>query len=443
MNHLQLTRSSRLALSISLGLLLTLTAIVTIQADGPGDLDTTFNGTGVVTTPVGSGHDWAFGIAVQPDGKLVAVGETFDGGHLNFAVVRYIVTGGLDTTFNHTGIVTTSIGGNLDTAQSVALQPDGKIVVAGYSRNNLGYDDFAVARYTISGVLDSTFNNGGVVTTSIGSADDQGGTVALQPNGKIVVAGLSKNSGGVDNFALVRYTPTGTLDSTFNGTGLVTTSIGSADDRGYGVALQPDGKIVMVGSSRSSQSNHDFAVVRYTSDGTLDPLFNNGTGIITTPLSSAADVAYRVVIQPDGKLVTIGYGDGGKYFAVVRYTLTGTLDTKFNHTGIATATVDSSQEGDGVALQSDGRIVAVGSSCNSNISHCDVAVLRFRSDGTLDPAFNDTGVVTTSIGNMAGGISVVLQPDEKIVVVGQSDGDFAVVRYLSREYLYLPVVLKD
>jgi uncharacterized delta-60 repeat protein len=443
MNNLQL-RYSHIGLSIILGLMFTLIAINTLHAQGPGDLDTTFNETGVVTTPVGSGHDWGFDITVQPDGKIVAVGETLYDSKLAIALVRYTITGSLDTTFNSTGIVTTSFESNA-TIQSVAIQPDSKIVVAGYSNN---YDvDFTVARYTTNGELDSNFNSSGIVTTPIGSGDDLAGTILLQPDGKMVAVGQSESERYSTEYdvALARYTPAGTLDSTFNGTGFVTTPIGSGDNWGYGAALQPDGKIVVAGTSEGGVSGYDFAVIRYTSDGNLDPSFNNGAGFITTAISNKQDVAFRVAIQPDGKLIVVGYGDSHRYIVVARYTITGTLDSTFNQTGVATVSVNTSKfhEGDGVALQSDGKIIVVGHTCNSPCDDGDFVVLRYRNDGILDSTFNGTGIVTTSVGNNSIGISTAIQPDGKILAVGQSDGDFAVVRYLVNQYVYLPLILKN
>jgi uncharacterized delta-60 repeat protein len=445
MNNLQI-RYGRLGLSIILGLTFTLIAITTIHAEGPGDLDKTFNRSGVITTPVGSVDvsGTGYGIAIQPDGKIVAVGiaqnsSTYSSG---FAVVRYTITGSLDLTFKDTGIVTTPFGDS-GLAYSVAIQPDGKIVAAGYSRDVFGEPfNFTVARYTISGDLDSTFNDSGIVTTPITNADGYGRGVALQSDGKIVVAGRSEYNSGDNDFAVVRYTPTGTLDSTFNDTGIVTTPIGSGEDRGFGVELQSDGKIVVAGFSENGNGNTGFAVVRYTTTGTLDSTFND-TGIVTTPIGNFGDVAFPVAIQPDDKIVVAGAADDS--FAVVRYTVSGSLDSTFNQGGIVTTTVSDNQEGDGLALQSDGKIVVTGGSCNSS-SYCTFTVLRYRDDGILDTTFNHTGVVTTPIGNAPFGawaFSTVIQPDDKILVVGVSDGNFAVVRYLGRGNIYLPLVLKD
>jgi uncharacterized delta-60 repeat protein len=180
-------------------------------ADGPGDLDTTFNSTGIVTTSIGNQVDFAFSVAMQPDHKIVVAGVSRKLGGFDLAIVRYQNDGSLDTDFNSTGIVTTPLSLVDDFGYSVAIQPDGKIVVAGGVGENLGSNgnrNFAVVRYTSDGNLDTTFNSTGIVTTPIGT--DQGGvgaSIAIQSDGKIVVAGASATDSDADDFdfAVARY----------------------------------------------------------------------------------------------------------------------------------------------------------------------------------------------------------------------------------------------
>jgi len=169
-----------------------------------GDLDTTFSGDGKETTAIGSGTDTAWSVVLQSDGKIVAAGYSFNGSNDDFAVVRYNTNGSLDTTFDTDGIVTTAIGSGTDTAYSVVLQSDGKIVAAGESYNGLNYD-FAIVRYNTNGLLDTTFSGDGIETTAIGSGDDAAYSVVLQSGGKIIAAGYSFN-GSNDDFAVVSYT---------------------------------------------------------------------------------------------------------------------------------------------------------------------------------------------------------------------------------------------
>jgi uncharacterized delta-60 repeat protein len=262
----------RLGLSLTLGILtvLLLIGLVSVASpslapaapSAPGDLDATFGASGIVTTRIyaGPGENAASGVAIQPDGKIVAVGYAPSTSSYDFVVVRYTVSGTLDTTFGTTGVVTTPIGPVNDYARDVAIQPDGKIVAGGYAHNGSDFD-FAVVRYTVSGTLDTTFGSGGVVTTSIGPGTDYARDVAIQPDGKIVVGGAASN-GSDNDFAVVRYTTSGAPDTAFGSGGVVTTPIGPGNDSAGGVAIQPDGKIV-AGGYASNGSDYDFAVVRY------------------------------------------------------------------------------------------------------------------------------------------------------------------------------------
>jgi uncharacterized delta-60 repeat protein len=231
-------------------------------------LDTGFDTDGIVTTNFGSGAAAGNSVAIQSDGKIVVAGYFSSGGSaIDIAVARYNSDGTLDTGFDTDGKVTTAIGSATDIGYSVAIQADGKIVVAGYAHMG-STDDFAVVRYNNDGTLDGGFGTGGKVTTDFGSGADWGYSVALQLDGKIVVAGFASSSG--NKIAVVRYKSDGTLDTGFDTDGKVTTAIGSSGDYGSSVALQSDGKIVVAGSTYIGGSDADFAVVRYS--GSSGPL---------------------------------------------------------------------------------------------------------------------------------------------------------------------------
>ncbi len=339
-------------------------------------LDTSFNGTGIVTTPVGTSDDNAWSVAVQPDGKIVVAGYTWNGADYDFAVVRYDATGSLDATFGSGGRVITLLGTSDDRATGVAVQSDGKSVVAGSSHNGANHD-FAVVRYTATGSLDATFGSGGKVTTPLGTGDDLASGVAVQSDDKIVVAGSSYNGTDYD-FALVRYdAATGSLDTTFGAGGKVTTAIGPSHDVAGGVAVQPDGRIVATGYA-SDGTYYYFATARYTTTGSLDTTFGAG-GIAITAVGPDNDFAQSAAIQPDGKVVVAGYSSDGTYyyFAVVRYTSAGSLDTTFGAGGgVVTAVGMYDDYAYGVAIQPDGKIVVAGYS--SNGANDDFAVARYN-----------------------------------------------------------------
>jgi uncharacterized delta-60 repeat protein len=417
--------------------LLALLLIPSAQAT-PGALDPSFGTGGEVTTAIGAGTDISGGVVLQADGKLVAAGYSWNGSDFDFALARYNPDGSLDTGFNGTGKVTTAIGSGRDVSWALALQPDGKIVVAG-SSNNGSDDDFALARYNPDGSPDTGFNGTGKVTTGFGPGDDYAAAILVQPDGKLVAAGSSQNGSDYD-FALARYNPDGSLDTNFHGTGKVTTAIGPGDDyASSALALQPDGKVVLAGQSYNG-SNYDVALARYNPDGSLDTNFN-GTGKVTTAIGPGYDDANALALQPDGKLVVAGLSSSGwnNDFALARYNPDGSLDTNFNGTGkVTTAIGPGNDNAYGLSLQPDGKLIAAGGS-QQNGSNDDFALARYNSDGSLDTSFNGTGKVTTAIGLDGVAYALALQPDGKLVAAGFSyDGShyvFALARYLNSSTL--------
>jgi uncharacterized delta-60 repeat protein len=394
-----------------------------------GVLDQPFGTDGKVTTAVGPSEDVAAATAVQPDGKIVVAGSANNGSGSDFAVVRYNKNGSLDTSFDTDGKVLTPIGSE-DLGRAMVLQPDGKIVVAGgaYGSNY----DFAIVRYNPNGSLDTSFSSDGKVTTPIGSAHDIAVALALQPDGKLVAAGSSDTASDND-FAVVRYNADGSPDTSFDTDGKVTTSVATFDDV-HGVALQADGKIVVVGSSYNG-SNYDFSLVRYNTDGSPDMSFD-GDGKVTTSLGSGYDDGRAVVVQPDGKIVVAGSAflvGSQTAFAMARYKSDGSLDSTFGMDGKAYAQETSISVLSAVALQPDGRIVGAGYATTSGTQY--FALVRLKPSGNLDPAFDYNGTLNISVGTGSqAATAVALQPDGKIVAAGYGAAgafnDFAVVRFI-------------
>ncbi len=348
--------------------------------------------------------------------------------------------GDLDTTFSGDGKVTTAIGAGTDAGRAVAVDPDGRIIVAGYA-SVTGANQFAIVRYAEDGSLDPSFGSGGIVTTPIG-VSASAYAIALLADGRIVVAG-STGSYGTADFALARYADDGTLDDTFGGSGIVTTTISSGNDVIHGLAIQGDGKIVAVGEAHGA-ADQDFAVARYDDDGSLDDTFGGGDGIVLTPVDgdgSGSDVANAVVVdESSGKIIVAGYGSAAFSFSemvLVRYDDDGTPDPSFNGDGIATANLSTNPDGFyAVALDGDGKIVAAGIYA-APIGGPDFVVARFDDDGTPDATFDGDGFVLTSFVDMGSDIAsgLVIQPDGKIVVGGRTGPtyntpDFGVARYL-------------
>ncbi|HNL13877.1 MAG TPA: DUF4347 domain-containing protein, partial [Accumulibacter sp.] len=408
---------------------LTATGSTTVAIIATNDAPSFGLGDGSLTTAPGSDHDIGRSVTVQSDGKILVAGYSYNGSNNDFALVRYNTDGSLDTSFSNDGMLTTAIGSGDDIGYSVTVQPNGKILVAGYSHNGSNMD-FALVRYNADGSLDTSFSNDGMLTTAVGTGNDYAYSVVLQPDGKILVAG----EGIVANrdFALVRYNADGSLDTSFSGDGMLTTAIGPSYDVGYSVALQPDGKILVAGFRLNG--DQDFAVVRYNADGSLDTSFS-GDGMLTTAIGPGYDTAYSLAIQPDGKILVGGqaYNGANMDFALARYNADGSLDTSFSNDGMLLTAIGSSTDiGYSVTIQPDGKILVAGESFNG--SKHNFALVRYNSDGSLDTSFSGDGMLTTAVG--AGNdyaYSVAVQLDGKILVTGSSNNgtndDFALVRY--------------
>jgi uncharacterized delta-60 repeat protein len=378
-------------------------AVVRYNTDGT--LDTTFDGDGKVTTTIGTGHDVGYSVTVQADGKILVAGGAIVGSANDFALVRYNTDGSLDTTFDGDGKVTTAIGSGHDLVFSVTVQADSKILVAGYTYNGSN-NDFALVRYNTDGSLDTTFDGDGKVTTAIGTGHDYGQSVTVQADGKILVAGYAV-VGGKNELTLVRYNTDGSLDTTFSGDGKVTTAIGIDNDYGYSVTVQADGKILVAGYTDNGSTN-DFALVRYNTDGSLDTTFD-GDGKVTTAIGTGHDVGYSVTVQTDGKILVAGYTDNGTNydFALVRYNTDGSLDPTFSGDGkVITAIGAGHDQGRSVTVQADGKILVAGYTHNG--SNYDFALVRYNTDGSLDIRFNLINTLGGTVGFTEGGSAVVL-----------------------------------
>ena len=356
-----------------------------------GTLDTTFGSRGRVRTDFPGLAAVPSAVVIQPDGKIVVAGGafplfTFLG---DFKVVRYNSNGSLDTSFGEGGIVTTTFPGDGSYAFAVALEPDGKIIAAGtdfvdFNPGDMSDTDFALARYNPDGSLDPTFGNGGTVTTDFFGTEDDVFSVLIQSDGKIVAVGSANDPANFYDFAAARYLANGTLDSTFGTGGKVTTDFRNRGfDRAHSVALQADGKIVAAGFATSVDGiSENFAVARYTSSGVLDTTFSND-GKTQIDFGSCCQDAWQVLVQNDGKIVTVGFPNSESSdsdFLVARLNSIGSLDTTFGIGGkVRTSFGNLNGGAQGGLLQADGKIVAVGFQATSSSGGVDFALARYLS----------------------------------------------------------------
>lgn len=400
-------------------------------------LDSTFGNSGKVITDINSSSEWGMYLAKQSDGKIFIAGKTLNGSRADVALARYNNTGTLDNTFDNDGKVTTNIGGDFF-AGGVALQSDGKIVVAGsiWDSNNNNYD-IVVLRYNADGTLDTSFDSDGKAITNIGTKDDTGYGLALQSDGKILVTGLTQDGVAI-HIGLVRFNSNGQLDNTFDNDGKVTTNIDpySNDDRGLSVAVQSDNKILVTGTTYNSLYSDETAIclARYNSDGTLDTSFS-GDGVLMTQIGSFSNQGNQVSNYPGGKILVAGAtgnSDDTNDFALVRYNNDGTLDTSFSGDGKVSTPVGTGNDlGKALLIQSDGKIILAGYAGNST---SDFGLVRYNVDGTIDTSFDGDGKVITPIGNSDDfATGILIQGDGKIILGGSAwnsdNADFALVRY--------------
>jgi uncharacterized delta-60 repeat protein len=356
-----------------------------------GSLDTTFSGDGIDTIDFSDEDENAYarGVAIQNDGKIVVAGHAslpLENGYVNIviAVVRYNTNGSLDTTFSEDGIVTTDVrlaGAKSATGEAMVIQADGKILVAGQSILDGMHYAFALARYNTDGSLDTTFSDDGLLFSDFGGRDF-GLDVTLQADGKIVMSGAHETKTNVRDFVLVRYNTNGSIDTSFSGDGMVITDLGG-DNWAYGVTVQPDGKMVAVGGG-TLNGRDGFAIARYNSDGSMDASFSQD-GLLVSDFGEHTG-ARDVAIQADGKLVVVGsIAPNYKtyWFALARYNPDGSPDSSFSDDGFVDTFWRYRARGSSVAIQADGKIVVAGESLS--LGNLDFAVARYLASGGDTP----------------------------------------------------------
>jgi uncharacterized delta-60 repeat protein len=395
------------------------------------------SGGGWVTTSVGPGSASVSALVQQPDGKLVAVGSGMVvGAGLNIksayiALARYQSDGSLDTTFGRGGKVTTSIS-RLSFASALVRQPDGKLVIAGVSGSNDSNVKLALVRYKSDGGLDTSFGHGGKLTTAIGGGVTLNAITAFlvrQPDGKLVAVSMGYR-GAYSYFALVRYQSDGSLDTTFGHGGRVTTRISRLDYFPSALVLQPDGKLVAAAGTSSAQGSGGFLLVRYKPNGRLDRSFGRG-GKVTAKGTTDNDTYAGLVLLPHGELVAAGAGSYSA-LALAAYDKNGKPHASFGRHGKVTTVLSpaGSISYDGALIVTpDGELAAAGAADLGPTGQTSGSfIVRYDRNGSLDRSFGRRGRVTTLFAG--GGLSDALlrQRDGKLVAAG-SGGASPVLKF--------------
>lgn len=380
-----------------------------------GSSDNTFGVNGIVTIDVNAGNDQCLDMIHQNDGKILLGGMTSGGTSADFTVVRLESNGTLDANFGNGGYAIVEISTAYDVIQDIALQPDGKIL--GVGQTTEGPDvDIAVIRLNPDGSLDNTFSFDGMLITSV-NEDDWGQAIQVMSDGKIVVAGSTEHGIGETNTLLVRYNSDGTLDNTFGVNGKVETDISVSVDEFYSLVINGAGKMIASGASWNGSST-DVLVVRFNSDGTLDNTFSFD-GVVETDFAGGTDRGRDLVIQPDSRILVVGsLFDGGDKLALVRYHWDGTLDNTFGTNGKVSTQLGTSSFLHNVDLQADGKILTAGFSNNSAY---DAVALRYLSGmnvgiGEVDAYIGSTLVYPNPIINNQVTVEYELKSDDQISI---------------------------
>jgi uncharacterized delta-60 repeat protein len=438
---------ARIASAPMLAAVALLTAWPELARAADGDVDGSFGVGGIAAADFSGRVDAASATAVQADGKIVVAGSTVAFSSSDFALARYGPRGVLDPSFGAGGKVTTDFGAR-SSATSIALQPDGKIVAAGkVARPGTSATSFALARYGADGTLDATFGTGGKIsapfTTPAGGGSAAIEAIALQPDGKIVVAGsvLWDPATGLTVHALARYLADGSLDPSFGSGGWVAHMVGgscsNSSSRALAIAVQPDGKLVTSGwAIVECPARRRWAVTRYHPAGAVDTSFNGTGKVFAFTLSGTlpragwdGSGASGALVQPDGRIVAAGpaIADGVGVFGVLRLEPGGGVDMTFGTSGTVTTAIGTAAAVYDLALQEDGKIVVAGEATVGTETR--FAAARYAGDGTLDAGFGVGGTALASVGAGAAGVNATaLQRDGKLLLAGFSANDFKVVR---------------
>ena len=399
-------------------------AVVRYNADG--SLDNSFSADGKLSFSIDTLSNGCYATAMQNDGKILLAGYTTIESYINtdVAVVRLNEDGSFDTSFANDGILIIPMGPGNDVARSISILSDGKILIGGDTQTGNGYD-MMVIRCNPDGSSDSSFNSTGIAFIDYESHDDFGYGIAINSvNDKIVVCGAA-TIGVQTDLAVASLEPDGSVDNGFGFDGEVSFDFGNASNVCYNIAVQSDGKIILAGETING--GLDAAVMRLNQDGSRDSTFNeNGLVIFSDPYNYS-EYFRPLVLQTDGKLVVGGELDFN-FWSMFRLNPDGSTDSSFNEDGKVITEFSGTLTS--LALQADGKIVAAGY-CYSPVygDNEDWAVARYNVDGTLDSTFGGDGIVTFDYEHDSQwAYDVLVQPDGKIVVAGELDQSTGIIR---------------
>jgi len=434
--------------TIKLILLLLILFVSNVNFAQFGTLDTSFGRGGIVITPFNGFDSAVQSLLIQPDKKIIAGGSVTKSGSSQFSLARYNADGSLDETFGNLGQANTGFP-ELMVMSSMALQSDGKIIVAGNLYNSsVSISRFVLVRYDSNGILDTSFGIDGRVITNISDKLDRIASILIQNDGKIIASGATSDDTTFSDFAMVRYNSDGTLDTNFGNNGVVVTSL-QAWDFANAITTNSDDELIIAGTTTRDFNidfgfDYDFAVLKFDSKGHLDTTFGNGgNSIIGT--TQANEKALSVKVLSDGKIVLAGELHSSKYaFMLAQLLPNGDLDAAFGNNGVALNTL-SNEFIENVAMQIDGKFLITEYHGTGGCCSADIKLIRFLEDGNYDATFGNNGIVTADFlneNNQAN--AIVIQADGKIIIGGvsgnQIHSDYGLARFNSELALSNPII---
>ena len=418
-------------------LLLALFVLPGMAMAQPGSLDTTFNHTGkVLVTLTSGGDETAHHVALQSDNKIIVAGNT----NGQFCVFRLFPDGSIDSSFGTNGFVITDFA-NTAAAYCVTVQPDDKVVAAGYVNTPNGHD-IAIARYTVSGGIDNSFSTDGKTTLDLFGGTDDANAIALQPDGKIVIGGNTAIDIFNSHAVICRLNADGTLDTTFSSDGVFTASANpnEADDKLNDIIILPSGKILGAGKTLYGGQYYNAMMIQVTAGGDADSGFATN-GFYTHYFQTETTAYNRLALQNDGKILAVGNWVQLVFetHTIERFLPNGELDIDYGQGGQQTYLYG--EEATGVLIQPDGKMIITGAAQDTP-GTIDFHLVRLLPDGTFDPTFGTTNTVanqrhtvTDFLNNTDISLHSLLQPDNKILLAGFAydslgNNQFALARYL-------------
>lgn len=422
-------------------ILLALMSVTRLATAQDGNLDPSFNNNGLsIVKNAGGRGDLTTNMLITSNGKSIQVGNATTDSNTHYLLIRRNGNGTLDRKFGNDGIVLADFDGKDGNAYSAVELPDGKYMLAGnVLKGNFSKYSMTLMRFNKNGSVDSAFHTNGHALYSIGDGNDYPNALMLQPDGKLVAAGYTSYL-GQDVFFAARILPDGSADTSFGNKGKTLIPFQSLTVFGNNATLQDDGKILITGSVQNADYEFDFATVRLNSDGTIDKTFGKN-GKVITDFGGNNDFAYGIITQPDKKIIVAGYySTGTKANAgIIRYNIDGSPDASFGNKGkVSGSASDANINCFSVALQPDNKIVAGATANYFSGAKSDYALFRFTTDGKIDSSFGTNGVVFTAVSKGFDGLTTVhVNSDGKILAAGNSQNNEGISKMSEARYLII------